>query len=80
MFEWGAPRQLGILADWGHHALAEAALGAGDFEDAYHHAPRSPDLAPCDPTLRRPSGPRWTCSTPPSTAGGTTRPGRHVSR
>jgi DNA-binding CsgD family transcriptional regulator len=38
MLEWGAPRQLGRLADWAHHALARAALGAGDFEQCYAHA------------------------------------------
>ena len=38
MIEWGAPRQLGRLADWAHHALARAALGAGDFEECYAHA------------------------------------------
>ena len=38
MFAWAAPRQLGILADWGHHALAQAALGAGDFEEGYARA------------------------------------------
>lgn len=38
MFAWAAPRQLGILEVWGHHALAQAALGAGDFEEGYAHA------------------------------------------
>ena len=38
MIEWGAPRQLGRLADWAHHALARAALGTGDFEECYAHA------------------------------------------
>ena len=38
MIEWAAPRQLGRLADWAHHALAQAALGAGDFEEGYAHA------------------------------------------
>lgn len=35
---WAAPRQLGRLDDYAHHALGEAALGAGDFEQAYAHA------------------------------------------
>ncbi|MGN6796363.1 MAG: ATP-binding protein, partial [Streptosporangiaceae bacterium] len=38
MIEWGAPRQLGRLADWAHHALARAALGTGDFDECYAHA------------------------------------------
>ena len=38
MMEWAAPRQLGRLADWGHHALARDALGTGDFEECYRHA------------------------------------------
>jgi DNA-binding CsgD family transcriptional regulator len=35
MIEWGAPRQLGRLADFAHQALAQAALAAGDFEQCY---------------------------------------------
>lgn len=35
---WAAPRQLGRLEDFAHHALGEAALGAGAFEEAYAHA------------------------------------------
>jgi DNA-binding CsgD family transcriptional regulator len=38
MIEWAMPRQLGRLADFAHHALAQAALGAGDFEECYAHA------------------------------------------
>jgi DNA-binding CsgD family transcriptional regulator len=38
MIEWGAPRQLGRLADWAHHALARAALSTGDFEECYAYA------------------------------------------
>jgi DNA-binding CsgD family transcriptional regulator len=38
MIEWAAPRQLRRLTDWAHHALAEAALSAGDFEEGYAHA------------------------------------------
>ena len=38
MIEWAAPRQLGRLDDFAHHALAQAALGAGDFEEGYAHA------------------------------------------
>lgn len=38
MFAWAAPRQLGILENWGNHALAQAALGAGDFEEGYSRA------------------------------------------
>lgn len=38
MIEWGTPRQLVRLVDWGNHALADAALGAGDFEEAWEHA------------------------------------------
>jgi DNA-binding CsgD family transcriptional regulator len=30
--------RLGRLADWANHALARAALGAGDFEASYGHA------------------------------------------
>ena len=38
MIEWATPRQLGLLPDFAHHALAQAALGAGDFEAGYAHA------------------------------------------
>src|SRR5262249_48790767 len=38
MIEWATPRQLGRLADFAHHVLAQAALGAGDFEEGYAHA------------------------------------------
>ena len=38
MIEWGTPRQLGRLLDFAHHALAQAALGAGEFEEGYAHA------------------------------------------
>lgn len=38
MFDWAAPRQLGILGDWANHALAEAALAAGDFAEGYVRA------------------------------------------
>jgi hypothetical protein len=38
MIDWGAPRELGRLADWANHALARAAVGAGDFEAGYAHA------------------------------------------
>jgi len=38
MIEWAMPRQLGRLADFAHHALGQAALGAGDFEECYAHA------------------------------------------
>ena len=38
MIEWAMPRQLGRLADFAHHALAQAALGACDFEECYAHA------------------------------------------
>ena len=38
MMEWAMPRQLGRLADFAHHALAQAALGACDFEEGYAHA------------------------------------------
>lgn len=38
MFAWAAPRQLGILEVWGNHALAQAALAAGDFEEGYARA------------------------------------------
>lgn len=38
MMDWAAPRQMGRLNDWAHHALAQAALGAGEFEDSYAHA------------------------------------------
>jgi DNA-binding CsgD family transcriptional regulator/tetratricopeptide (TPR) repeat protein len=38
MIGWGAPRQLGRLADWANHALARAALSTGDFEECYAHA------------------------------------------
>src|SRR5690348_4851135 len=37
MIEWATPRQLGRLADFAHHALAQAALAAGDFEECYAH-------------------------------------------
>ena len=35
MTEWATPRQLRRLVDWASHALARAALGAGDFEESY---------------------------------------------
>lgn len=38
MLTWAAPRRLGRLEDFAHHALGEAALGAGAFEEAYAHA------------------------------------------
>ena len=38
MIEWATPRQLGRLADFAHHVLAQAALAAGDFEVGYAHA------------------------------------------
>ena len=38
MIEWATPRQLGRLADFAHHVLAQAALAAGDFEEGYAHA------------------------------------------
>ena len=38
MIEWATPRRLVRLVDWAHHAQAESALGAGDFEEAYAHA------------------------------------------
>ena len=34
MVEWATPRQLGHLHEFALHALAQAALGAGDFEEA----------------------------------------------
>ena len=38
MIEWAIPRRLGHLHEFAHHAVAQAALGAGDFEVAYAHA------------------------------------------
>jgi DNA-binding CsgD family transcriptional regulator len=38
MIDWAAPRQLGRLVDWAHHALARVALSTGDFEECYAHA------------------------------------------
>lgn len=38
MVAWAAPRRLGRLQDFAHHALGEAALGSGAFEEAYAHA------------------------------------------
>ena len=38
MVEWATPRQLGHLHEFAHHALAQAALGAGDFEESYANA------------------------------------------
>ncbi len=38
MIEWATPRQLGHLQEFAHHALAQAALGAGDFEASYANA------------------------------------------
>lgn len=38
MLGWAAPRQLVRLHDWAHHALAQCALGAGNFEAAHTHA------------------------------------------
>ena len=38
MIEWATPRQLGHLHEFAHHAVAQAALGAGDFEEGYAHA------------------------------------------
>ena len=55
MMEWAAPRQMGRLDDWAHHALAEAALGAGDFEESYAHA--TAISAPGTLTSHNPAGP-----------------------
>jgi DNA-binding CsgD family transcriptional regulator len=38
MVEWATPRRLGHLHEFAHHALAQAALGAGDFEESYANA------------------------------------------
>jgi DNA-binding CsgD family transcriptional regulator len=38
MAEWATPRRLGHLHEFAHHALAQAALGDGDFEQGYVHA------------------------------------------
>lgn len=38
MAEWAAPRRLGHLHEFAHHALAQAALAAGDFETCYANA------------------------------------------
>ncbi len=38
MIEWATPRRLGHLHEFAHHALAEAALAAGDFDEGYAHA------------------------------------------
>ena len=38
MIEWATPRQLGHLHEFAHHAVAQTALGAGDFEEGYAHA------------------------------------------
>ncbi|HET6392825.1 MAG TPA: AAA family ATPase [Blastococcus sp.] len=35
MLDWAAPRQLGRLTDFAHHALAQAALAVGEFEECY---------------------------------------------
>jgi DNA-binding CsgD family transcriptional regulator len=38
MLAWAAPRRLGRLEDYARHALGEAALAAGAFEEAYAYA------------------------------------------
>jgi DNA-binding CsgD family transcriptional regulator len=38
MVEWAAPRQLGHLHEFAHHALAQSALAAGDSEECYANA------------------------------------------
>ena len=38
MIEWATPRQVGHLREFAHHALAQSALGAGDFEESYLNA------------------------------------------
>jgi len=38
MIEWATPRQVGHLREFAHHALAQTALGAGDFEESYRNA------------------------------------------
>lgn len=75
MMDWAAPRQMGRLNDWAHHALAQAALGAGEFEDSYAHATAVSPPESWRPTTRRPSGAPSISSTPPSTRDATRRPG-----
>jgi DNA-binding CsgD family transcriptional regulator len=38
MTEWAAPRRVGSVQAYASHARSLAALGRGDFEDAYRHA------------------------------------------
>jgi hypothetical protein len=38
MTRWAAPRRIGSVQHYAAHAKALAALGRGDFEDAYQHA------------------------------------------
>jgi DNA-binding CsgD family transcriptional regulator len=38
MTRWAAPRRIGSVQAYASHAKALAALGRGDFEDAYQHA------------------------------------------
>jgi DNA-binding CsgD family transcriptional regulator len=38
MLRWAAPRRIGLAGLAAHHARSVAALGRGDFEDAYQHA------------------------------------------
>ncbi len=38
MAGWAEPRGVGLVRLYAHHARELAALGAGDFEHAYHHA------------------------------------------
>ena len=37
MVQWAAPRNVGRLQEFAHHALGQAALAAGDFEECYTH-------------------------------------------
>ena len=60
MFEWAAPRQLGTLDDWANHALAQAALGAGDFEEGYAHATAITRPGTLRSHTPQACGPRWT--------------------
>jgi DNA-binding CsgD family transcriptional regulator len=38
MLRWAAPRRIGLAGLAAHHVRSVAALGRGDFEDAYQHA------------------------------------------
>ena len=75
---WSSGRPRGscdAFTEWAHHALAEAALGAGDFEASYANATAISPPGHSVPTTHRRCGPRWISSKPRCTPDAPTRRG-----